>query len=129
MKGADTCERKHYHEMPSHTFQISFPQPSIIPAFCVSSSNLHLSLSLSLSLPFKFEESCCFSDWKGDVPFQEREKKIPLYLHPSCQRKLEGWRRRASTERVISEIHDVPISCSSSMRDSSSSLNLLETVQ
>jgi hypothetical protein len=30
---------------------------------------------------------------------------------------------------VISEIHDVPISCSSSMRDSSSSLDLLETVQ
>jgi hypothetical protein len=45
---------------------------------------------LSLSLPFKFEESCCFSDWKGDVPFQEREKKIPLHLHPSCQRRLEG---------------------------------------
>jgi hypothetical protein len=30
---------------------------------------------------------------------------------------------------VISEIHDVPTSCSSSMRDSSSSLDLLETVQ
>lgn len=60
--------------MPSHTFQISFPQPSIIPAFCVPPSNL------SLSLSFKFEESCCFSDWKGDVPFQEREKKIPTAL-------------------------------------------------
>jgi hypothetical protein len=59
------------------------PQPSIIPAFCVSSSNL------SLSLSFKYEESCCFSDWKGNVPFQEREKKIPLHLHPSCQRDLK----------------------------------------
>ncbi len=35
---------------------------------------------LSLSLSFKFEESCCFSDWKGDVPFQEGEKKIPTAL-------------------------------------------------
>ncbi len=65
---------------------------------------------------------------KGMSHFKRGKRKYPLHLHPSCQRRLERWRRRASTERVISKIHDVPIS-SSSMRDSSSSLDLLETVQ
>ncbi len=87
------------------------------------------SLSLSLSLSrLSLKNLVASRIVKGMSHFKRGKRKYPLHLHPSCQRRLERWRRRASTERVISKIHDVPISCSSSMRDSSSSLDLLETV-